>query len=105
MPTFDQAATRGELRIPPNLFGIALGLSGLAALWAFAATTFGAPVAVGDVLGVVAAVVSIGLTVAYLLQGPRQILADARDATVGPFLAAPVMAAYVLAAGLLEPHA
>jgi tellurite resistance protein len=103
--TFDQAASRAALRIPPKLFGIALGLSGLAALWAFAATTFGAPVAVGDVLGVVAAVVWIGLTVAYLRQGPRRILADARDATVGPFLAAPVMAAYALAAVLLEPHA
>jgi tellurite resistance protein len=43
--------------------------------------------------------------VAYLRQGPRRILADARDPTAGPFLAAPVMAAYALAAGVLEPHA
>jgi tellurite resistance protein len=92
-------------RIPPGLFGIALGLSGLAALWVFAGTSFGGPAAVGDVIGVVAAAVWAGLLVAYLRQGPRQILADARDATVGPFLAAPVMSAYVLAAGVLEPHA
>jgi tellurite resistance protein len=93
------------VRIPPNLFGIALGLSGLSALWEFSWTSFGAPAAVGDALGVVSAVVLIGLTVAYLRQGPRRILADARDATVGPFLAAPVITAYVLAAGVLEPHA
>jgi tellurite resistance protein len=93
-----------NVRIPPNLFGIALGLSGLTALWAFAGTSFGAPAAVGDALGVLAAGVWIGLMVAYLRQGPRRILADARDATVGPFLAAPVMAAYGLA-GVLEPHA
>jgi tellurite resistance protein len=92
-------------RVPPNLFGIALGLSGLSALWAFAATSFGGPAGVGEALGVLAAVVWIDLMVAYLRQGPRRILADARDATVGPFLAAPVMAAYVLAAGVLEPHA
>jgi tellurite resistance protein len=93
-----------NVRIAPNLFGIALGLSGLTALWAFAGTSFGAPAAVGDALGVLAAGVWIGLMVAYLRQGPRRILADARDATVGPFLAAPVMAAYGLA-GVLEPHA
>jgi tellurite resistance protein len=97
--------TNTVVRIPPNLFGIALGLSGLSALWVFTHTSFGAPGAVGDVLGALSAVVWIGLTVAYLRQGPRQILADARDATLGPFLAAPVMSAYVLAAGVLEPHA
>jgi tellurite resistance protein len=84
------------VRIPPNFFGIPLGLSGLAVLWVFAGTSVGAPAAVGDALGVLAAVVWIGLMAAYLWQGPRRILADARDATVGPFLAAPVMSAYAL---------
>jgi tellurite resistance protein len=92
------------VRLPPNFFGIALGLAGLAVLWAFAATSFGAPAAVGDGLAVIAAVVWVGLTVAYLRQGPRRILADARDATVGPFLAAPVMSVYALAY-VLEPYA
>jgi tellurite resistance protein len=97
-------AVRAAVRIPPNLFGSALGLSGLAALWAYAETPFGAPVVVGDALGLVAAAVLLGLTVAYLRQGPRQILADARDAILGPFLAAPVMAAYGLCI-VLRPHA
>jgi tellurite resistance protein len=96
---------RAVVRIPPGLFGIALGLAGLAALWAFAGPTFGGPAAVGDALGILAAVVWVVLMVAYLRQGLRRILADARDATLSPFLAAPVMAAYVLAAGVLEPHA
>jgi tellurite resistance protein len=96
---------RAVVRIPPTSFGIALGLSGLSALWVFAGTSFGAPAAFGDALGILAAVVWIGLTFAYLRQGPRRILADARDATVGPLLAAPVMTAYVLAADVLEPHA
>jgi tellurite resistance protein len=95
--------TSGAMRIPPNLFGIALGLSGLAALWVFAGTSLGAPSAAGDALGALAAVVLVGLTFAYLRQGPRRVLADARDATVSPFLAAPVMSAYVLAY-VLEPH-
>ena len=95
---------RNAVRIPPNLFGIALGLSGVAALWAFAGTSFGAPAAVVDGLGILSAVVWVGLMAVYLRQGPRRILADARDAMVGPFLAAPVMAAYALA-GVLQPHA
>jgi tellurite resistance protein len=98
-------ASRASPRISPNLFGIALGLSSLAALWTFATTSLGAPTAVGDALGVLSAVVWIGLTTVYLRQGPRRIFADARDATVGPFLAAPVMSAYVLAGTVLEPHA
>jgi tellurite resistance protein len=92
-------------RIPPGLFGIALGLSGLAGLWAFAATSFGGPRGVGDAIGALAAAVWIGLVVAYVRQGPRQILADARDTMASPFLAAPVMSAYVLAAGVFAPHA
>jgi tellurite resistance protein len=96
--------TAGDVRIPPNLFGISLGLSGLAALWVYAGTFFGGTRAVGDVLGVLAAAVWVGLMIAYLRQGPRRILADARDATLGPFLAAPVMSAYVLAY-VLDAHA
>jgi tellurite resistance protein len=97
--------TRGVVRIPPSFFGMALGLAGLAGLWAFAAAFLGGPAAVGDALGILAAVVWVALMVAYLRQGPGRILADARDATLSPFLVAPVMGAYVLAADLLEPHA
>jgi tellurite resistance protein len=73
-------------------------------MWAFADGPFGAPAGVGDALGVIAASVWTVLVLTYLRQGPRQILADARDATTGPFLAAPVMSAYVLAV-VLEPLA
>jgi tellurite resistance protein len=93
------------VRIPPTLFGMALGLAGLAGLWAFAAATFAGPPEVGEALGVVAAAVLAILTVAYLRQGPRRILGDARDTAVGPFLVAPVLAAFVLAGGVLAPHA
>ncbi|HWF72231.1 MAG TPA: hypothetical protein VG186_02735 [Solirubrobacteraceae bacterium] len=94
---FAKRHRRAAVRIPPNLFGIALGLSGLAALWVFAQAPFGAPAAVAAALGVLAAAVWIGTLAIYLRQGPKRILADARDASVGPFLAAPVMTAYALA--------
>lgn len=91
-------------RIPPNLFGIALGLTGLAGAWLYAAAAIGTPAAVGDAIALLAAATWVGLTVAYLRQGPRRILADVRDPTLGPFLAVPMMAALLLGA-YLEPHA
>jgi tellurite resistance protein len=90
-------------RIPPNLFGIAFGLSGLAAAWLYASTALGAPAAVGNAIAVLAAVTWVLLTLAYLRQGPRRILADSRDAALGPFLAVPVLAALVLGESLAAP--
>jgi tellurite resistance protein len=90
-------------RIPPNFFGIAFGLSGLAAAWLYASTAFGAPAAVGNTVAVLAAAIWVLLTLAYLRQGPGRILADTRDAALGPFLAVPVLAALVLGEALAPP--
>src|SRR5207244_334960 len=46
---------RAVVRIPPNFFGMALGLSGLEALWLYASAAAGAPAAVGDALALLAA--------------------------------------------------
>jgi tellurite resistance protein len=92
------------VRISPGLFGMALGLAGLGALWLYGSGTFGAPAAVGDMLMLLAAATCVVLAIAYLRQGARRIVADARDAAVGPFLAAPVMTALVLGEALF-PHA
>jgi tellurite resistance protein len=91
-------------RIPPNLFGISLGLSGLAAAWLYASAGFGAPAAVGKAIALLAAATWVTLSVAYLRQGPRRILADTRDPALGPFLAVPVLAALVLGE-ILAPYA
>jgi tellurite resistance protein len=91
-------------RIPPNLFGIPLGLSGLAGAWLYAAAALGAPAGVGDAIAVLAAATWLLVTLAYLRQGPRRILADARHPALGPFLGAWVMAALLLGADL-APHA
>jgi tellurite resistance protein len=90
-------------RIPPNFFGIAFGLSGLAAAWLYASAAFGAPAAVGNAIAVLAAVTWVLLTIAYLRQGPRRILADSHDAALGPFLAVAVLAALVLGEALAAP--
>jgi tellurite resistance protein len=73
-------------RIPPNTFGVAFGVSGLAGVWQAAAPVIGTPSAVPDALFILAAAVWLVITVAYLTQGPRQLLADLRDPVLAPFL-------------------
>jgi tellurite resistance protein len=94
------AVDHRSARIPPNFFGIALGLSGLAAVWLYASDTFGAPAAVGDGLALIAAGVWVLVTAAYVRQGPRQIAADARDPVGGPFLAAAPISGLLLGEAL-----
>jgi tellurite resistance protein len=94
------AVERRSLRIPPNFFGMALGLSGLAAMWLYASDQFGAPAAVGDGLALIAAGVWVLVTAAYVRQGPRQIVADTRDPVVGPFLAAAPISGFLLGEAL-----
>ncbi|MEA2468515.1 MAG: tellurite resistance protein [Thermoleophilaceae bacterium] len=92
--------TLRSARIPPNFFGIALGLTGLAGVWLYASDRFGAPAAVGDGLSLLAACVFVLVAAAYVRQGPRQIVADARDPAVGPFLAAAPISGLLLGEAL-----
>jgi len=99
----DQSPRRRRLlgpRVPPNLFGIALGMAGLALAWHAAGPLLGIPQTVPDALDVLAAVLWLVLVGAYLLQGPRVILADLRDPVLSPFVSASAITAMILAAAL-----
>ena len=87
-------------RVPPNLFGIALGMAGLALAWHAAGPLLGIPPTVPDALDVLAAVLWLVLAGAYLVQGPRIILADLRDPVLSPFVSASAITAMILAAAL-----
>jgi tellurite resistance protein len=87
-------------RVPPNLFGIALGIAGLALAWHAAVPVLGIPPAVPDALDVLDAILWLVLVGAYLVQGPRIILADLRDPVLSPFVSASAITAMVLAAAL-----
>jgi tellurite resistance protein TehA-like permease len=73
-------------RIPPNLFAAPFGIAGLATAWLAASRVLGLPRVVADVIELVAAAAWALLTVAYLRQGSRQVLADLRDTVAGPFV-------------------
>src|SRR5580693_9459656 len=90
----------GGPRVPPSLFGIALGVAGLALAWHAAVPVLGIPPAVPDALDVLAAVLWLVLVGAYLVQGPRIILADLRDPVLSPFVSASAITAMILAAAL-----
>jgi tellurite resistance protein len=90
------------LRVPPNLFSIALGIAGLAQAWDAAAAVLGTPQAVPDAFDVLDAAVWLVLVAAYLAQGPRIILADLRDPVLSPFVSASALTAMLLAAALAK---
>jgi tellurite resistance protein len=104
----DQSPRRRRLlgpRVPPNLFGIALGMAGLALAWHAAVPLLGIPQTVPDALDVLAAVLWLVLVGAYLVQGPRVILADLRDPVLSPFVSASAITAMILAATLAQDAA
>jgi hypothetical protein len=93
-------------RIPPNLFGIPFGLTGLGGSWLTMAHYGLAPRAVGDALLAVAALVWITVLVGYLALTARSVLThDLLDPIAGPFASLAVITPMLLAAQGLYPHA
>ena len=91
-------STRG--RVPPNRFGIPLGLAGLATAWHAAGAKLGTSPAVPDAVDILAAVVLLIVGWIYVAQGARRVLADLRDPVQSPFVAVPAITAMMLAAAL-----
>jgi tellurite resistance protein len=94
-------------RVPVNLFSIPFGICGLAAVWRFMAAGFDTPIAIGDALFVVAALVWILLLVgvaARFRAAPGELMTEVRDPVLSPFFSLPAIVGMLLAIGL-EPHA
>ncbi|MEP9362506.1 hypothetical protein ABLE68_06030 [Nocardioides sp. CN2-186] len=95
-------------RIPLNFFGIPFGLAGLAGSWLVLADHGRAPVAVGDVLLVLAAGVWVVLVVAYLRHAVAEkgrLRADLLDPIASPFASLVFITPVLLAAQGVHPHA
>jgi len=89
-------------RVPPNMFGIVLGIAGLAQAWRAAEPVLRTPQAVPDALNLLDAALWLVLVGAYLAQGPRIVLADLRDPVQSPFVSAGVPTAMLLATALAK---
>jgi len=86
--------------IPPNFFGIAFGLAGLAEVWTLASPTLGVTDVVGRVLLLVATAVWVTLMVIYFSKGWRGVRDDWRNPIFSPFLALVVLVPTLLAGEL-----
>jgi tellurite resistance protein len=89
-------------RVPPSLFGIVLGIAGLAEAWHAAGPLLGTPRAIPGALVILDAALWLVLVGAYLIQGPGIIMADLRDPVLSPFVSAPVLTAMLLSAALAQ---
>jgi tellurite resistance protein len=95
-------------RIPPNAFGAAFGLSGLAGTWSAAAGAGLAPQWIAQALLAVAAVTWLAVIVGYLAcaLGRRGLLrADLTHPVLSPFLSLALITPMVLASAGIAPHA
>lgn len=102
---FSRPAGRGPrdghaVRIPPNFFGIAFGLTGLGAAWEAARKIVTVPAAVPDTIDIVAAAVWAALLAWYVAGGLRQVLADLRDPVQSPFVSLAAIVPMLLSASL-----
>ncbi len=87
-------------RVPPNLFGVAFGLAGLADAWWAAETALGTPRVAADAVSVVATIAWLGLLFAYVRQGPQQMASDLRDPVAGPFVSVAPITGMLLSTSL-----
>jgi tellurite resistance protein len=91
---------RPVVQIPPNTASVAFGLAGLSGVWRAAAALISVPIAVANVILIIAAVVWLLQAFGYLAQGPRTVVRDWQDPVLSPFLALIVITPMLLGAGL-----
>ncbi|QCI66693.1 dicarboxylate transporter/tellurite-resistance protein TehA [Phreatobacter stygius] len=90
----------------PMLFGMVLGIGGLGNGWRVAARLWGAPAFIGETLAIAAAVIWLGLAIAYVrlwLTDPEAALADVMHPAQG-MLASLIPVSTLIASLALAPH-
>lgn len=95
-------------RIPLNLFGMPFGFAGLAGTWLTLAESHHAPVAVGDCLLIVSAILWVVVVAAYaryVVADRGRLVADLLDPIASPFASLVVITPMLWAAEGVYPHA
>ena len=95
-------------RIPLNLFAMPFGIAGLAEAWLTASQHGRAPIAVTNTLAALAALLWLGILLAYgryALSERGALSRDLRDLTAGPFASLALITPMMLAYESLAPYA
>jgi len=93
---------------PVSLFGAVMGCCGLSFAWRFAGKLWGLPSVIGDVIGIMAIVLFVVLSVAYLVKlkrYPQLVQADFRHPVLVSFFATIIISLLLLPGILLPYHA
>jgi tellurite resistance protein len=72
--------------LPVGLFGSVMGLTGLSVAWRLAHARYGAPAWIADVVGMIAMIVFVALTIAYLIKlvmAPGAVMTEFRHPIAG----------------------
>jgi len=91
---------RRRPRVAPIAFVVPFGLAGLGQAWRAAGAELRVPPTVAGAIFVLAAGIWLVLVARYAAQGPRQVLADLRDAVLGPFVPLAAITPAMLGAAL-----
>ena len=91
---------RRRPRVAPVAFVVPFGLAGLGQAWRAAGAELRVPPTVAGAIFVLAAGIWLILVARYAAQGPRQVLADLRDAVLGPFVPLAAITPAMLGAAL-----
>jgi tellurite resistance protein len=93
---------------PVSLFGAVMGCCGLSFAWRFAAKLWGLPTVIGEVIGIVAIVLFIILSVAYLVKlkrYPQLVKADFKHPVLISFFGTIIISLLLLPGIILPYHA
>ncbi|MDM0073724.1 SLAC1 anion channel family protein [Variovorax sp. J2P1-59] len=107
LDTINAGNVAGLAYLPVSLFGSVMGLCGLALAWRLAATEFGLPGWVGEVLGYAAAAVFVVLVLAYAIKcvkSPAAVRAEFAHPVAANFFATPIISLLLLPA-VVAPYA
>jgi tellurite resistance protein len=87
--------------LPVSLFGVVMGMAGLALAWRLAATEFGLPAWIGETLGLVASSVFVALTLCYAIKcvdSPAAVRAEFAHPVAVNFFGTPIISLLLLPA-------
>lgn len=91
--------------LPVNLFGSVMGIAGLSLAWKLASKVFGTPAIIGEIIGIISAIIFITLSILYIIKLYRftdKVSEEFNHPITGNFFGT-ITIAFLLLSIVLEP--